>query len=96
MKKTSSILILAGIVSFSLSAQNLPFESDFQTNGTKAQAQKAASIVKNSGYNCKSISAFVVSKGSFGSGAEYSLVCNEYQYSYKIQDKGGKAVVTVD
>ncbi len=49
-------------------------------------------FVKGYGYKCDSVSS--ASDNVFSKG--YTLKCNNYNYTYKILDKGGKWSVTVD
>jgi hypothetical protein len=49
-------------------------------------------FVQAHGYRCDSVSA--ASDNLFSKG--YTLKCNNYNYTYKILDKGGKWYVTVD
>ncbi|MGE0081901.1 MAG: hypothetical protein AB7U81_11445 [Thiohalomonadaceae bacterium] len=51
-----------------------------------------AQYIQAYGYSCRSISA--VTPFAFSRG--YSVVCNEWTYSYEVEDKGGNWVVTVD
>jgi len=75
---------------------SIPIESDasFTTDiKDKVELIEAlAGAVKLSGYRCDSISganSFVWSRG-------YTLTCNNFSYKYKIEDKGGKMLITVD
>jgi len=57
-----------------------------------SQAEAAAGIVQLNGYRCNSISKFkplILDRG-------YHLICNNWQYSYTIKDKGGKMIVEVE
>jgi hypothetical protein len=49
------------------------------------------SLVRRNGYRCDSISSvrpFIMSEG-------YTLICNEFRYTYELADKGGRWIVTV-
>jgi len=66
------------------------FTEDIKNNVELLDA--LAGAVKLSGYRCDSISganSFVMSRG-------YTLACNNFAYKYKIEDKGGRMVITAD
>ena len=87
-------LLLALIVSAPVMATD--FAADYKSQGsglTPEQALLLAKVVKMKGYRCDEINAASRSPWSNG---KYSLVCNNWNYSFTIEDKGGRVVVTVD
>lgn len=88
MKKL--ILALALIAAPAMASTPIDGKSEHIQN--HAQAQAAANLVKAYGYRCDSISSF----SSFIMGGGYKLNCNGFNYTYEIEDKGGRWVVTVD
>lgn len=85
MKK---LLLITALVSLSATAR--PVDGDHVKN--KDLAEKAADYVESLGYRCDSLSAFYKSAWS----GAFTLSCNNYKYTYTIEDKGGRWVVTVD
>ena len=87
-------LLLALIVSAPVMATE--FASDYKSHGTGISPEQAlmlARIVELKGYRCDEINAASRSPWSNG---KYRLVCNNWNYSFTIEDKGGRVVVTVD
>lgn len=88
MKKLSLVLLMAAMPVFATT-----IESGFKSPTVNAkQAAVLAQVVKAYGYACSSVSGANRSQwdGSF------SLYCNNFNYSYKIKDVGGRIVVEVD
>lgn len=96
-------IILAIVIAMPLTAlaknkaeKKIPIEEDAQIyeeiKDKNDLIQALANAVNLYGYKCDSISAarpFIMSRG-------YILVCNRYAYEYKIEDKGGRMIITVD
>jgi|GEM_PF-3728183 len=59
---------------------------------TKAQADAIQSLIRAYGYTCSSFSS--VTWLSYSS--VYAVHCNNWRYSYELEDVGGNWVVTVD
>ncbi len=59
---------------------------------TMEQVQAAQAIVKAYGYTCDTVDEMQ----PFVFGGGFTIHCNNWKYSYKLEDKGGRWVVTVD
>lgn len=70
---------------------NTPIDGKREHIENHTQAQAAAELVKAYGYRCDSISSFQ----SFIMGGGYKINCNSFRYTYELEDKGGRWVVTV-
>lgn len=87
-------VIKIGILFFTLNASvsALTIEDHASFGGvTMDQVKALVSIVKQSGYSCSSISGafpFLLSHG-------FTLKCNNFRYTYEIEDAGGQWKVTV-
>lgn len=86
-------LILALIVSAPAMATTFADDYRQQPDLSSKQALMLAEIVKAFGYSCNSINS--ASRSAWSNG-KYKLVCNNWNYVYTIEDKGGRAVVTVE
>jgi hypothetical protein len=85
-------LLLALLVSAPVMATT--FASDYKSASLdKKQALILAQVVKMNGYRCDEINAANRSPWSNG---KFTLYCNNWNYSYVIEDKGGRIVVTVE
>lgn len=70
------------------------FADDYKSPSlTPEQALLLAKIVQMNGYRCDVING---ANRSAWSNGKFTLHCNNWNYSYKIEDKGGRAVVTVE
>lgn len=88
MKKLAAVLLMAAMPVFATTV-----ESGFKSNTVNAkQALVLAQVVKAYGYACASVSA--ANKSQFS--GNFSLMCNNFNYSYTIKDVGGRIVVEVD
>jgi hypothetical protein len=58
-----------------------------------APALQAA--IKAYGYRCDKVDLDSIVPFSWSGKRGYHIYCNEYQYGYEVEDKGGKIVVTV-
>lgn len=88
MKKLAAVLLVAAMPALATTV-----ERGFKPSTVNAkQALVLAQVVKAYGYACSSVSGANRSQwdGSF------SLYCNNFNYSYKIKDVGGRIVVGVD
>lgn len=47
------------------------------------------------GYKCEKVDLDSIVPFSWSGKSGYHIYCNEYQYGYEVEDKGGKIVVTV-
>ncbi len=47
------------------------------------------------GYKCDKVDLDSIVPFSWSGKSGYHIYCNEYQYGYEVEDKGGKIVVTV-
>ena len=56
-------------------------------------ANAFADYVVASGYRCNSITSF---RAALFSSGKFNLKCNNFRYSYTIEDKGGRWIVTVN
>lgn len=90
MKKSLLALSITAL-SFTASAGDLPYDKKVKAE-RQEQAQAAAKLVIAYGYRCDSISSF--NKMAFSSG--FTINCNRFNYSYDIEDVGGRYVVTVN
>ena len=57
-------------------------------------AQTGAMTVREAGYRCDTISAFVL-KSMFSTKA-FTLKCNEHRYSYTIENRNGRGIITME
>lgn len=89
MKKLLLALIVSAPVMATTFADDYRQQPDF---GSK-QALMLAEIVKAFGYRCDVINS--ASRSAWSNG-KYKLVCNNWSYVYTVEDKGGRAVVTVE
>ena len=87
MKK---LILAIALASTSAIAADVPYDGIVKQE-RKVKAQAAATMVKIYGYRCDSISSFM----PFILSAGYKISCNNYRYSYELEDKGGRWVVTV-
>lgn len=92
--KTLLLATAITLASFStVAATKVPYDnSAIVKKERKPKAQAAAAIVKIYGYRCDTISAFQPMVFSDG----YTISCNRFRYTYELEDKGGRWVVTVD
>lgn len=60
-------------------------------SASNASALQAA--IQASGYKCDNVDSIVPFSWSLKRG--YHVYCNDYQYSYEVEDVGGRIVVTV-
>lgn len=97
LKKLTLSFTLILITSTPIFAQSVPIERGAQfveTDGFSRRKLKSfidpgVKLIRAYGWRCDSISAvrpFVFSRG-------FTLVCNNYNYTYDISDKGGNWVV---
>ncbi len=85
-------LLLALLVS--APAMATTFASDYKSASlNQKQALVLAQVVIAYGYRCDEINAANRSPWSNG---KFTLHCNNWNYSYVIEDKGGRIVVTVE
>ena len=88
MKKLALVLL---VVAMPVLATTV--ERGFKSSTVNAkQALVLAQVVKAYGYACASVSA--ANKSPFS--GNFSLMCNNFNYSYTIKDVGGRIVVEVD
>lgn len=89
----SVILLIQSTVVFSEEMPVTRIEIDAKINKriTKSQAYAMAGMVRAYGYGCSSIS----SASSFAMSEGYRLSCNNYRYTYEIENKGGRWSVKV-
>lgn len=88
MKKLALVLLMAAMPVLATT-----IERGFKPNTVNAkQALVLAQVVKAYGYACASVSA--ANKSPFS--GNFSLICNNFNYSYTIKDVGGRIVVEVD
>lgn len=67
---------------------------DFKESSmNREQALVLAKVVVAYGYRCDTVNAANRSPWTAG---KFSLNCNDWRYSYTIEDKGGRVVVAVD
>lgn len=85
LASTLALTVLAPVA-----AQTTPYDNVVKSE-RKEKAQAAAYIVRAHGYRCDSISSFQ----PFVMSAGYTIRCNNYRYTYELEDKGGRWVVTV-
>ena len=90
MKKL--LIALMAAASFTATAAR-PIDSNPDYIKDIKAANAFADYVVALGYRCDSISSF--NKALWSSG-KFKLNCNGYRYTYIIEDKGGRWVVTVD
>jgi len=81
--KFSIAIILATISSSALAAFD---------HVTMEQVRAAQAIVKANGYSCNTVDEM----HPFILGGGFTIYCNNWNYSYELEDKGGHWVVTVD
>lgn len=90
-KRTILLAALGSLLATGVSAQTLaPDYSGDHVDGKTALI--LAQYVRAWGYRCDTVNAatpFMFSRG-------FNLYCNEYRYSYEIEDEGGRWIVTVD
>ena len=90
------ILALAVVLMMAVSASAYTIEKGAQiygaVEGRMDIVDSLVKFVKAHGYRCDSVSA--ASDNVFSKG--FTLKCNNYNYTFKILDKGGKWSVTVD
>ena len=87
-------LILAAAltaITFTASAKNRPIDGSLKHISNVEVASLVADYVEALGYSCKTISAFGMSPWS---SKKFTLTCNAYRYSYDLEDKGGRWIVT--
>lgn len=70
------------------------FEADFKINErlTEKNIVGVVGLVVFNGYKCDTLSA--ITPFAFGTG--FYVYCNQYSYSYDVEDKGGNWVVTLN
>lgn len=86
MKK---LIMAAAITAFTASATTI--DKDAQVTIPKDVALSLAQLIKIYGYRCDSISG----ARQFLSGRGFVVNCNDYRYTYEVEDKGGRWIVTV-
>ncbi|HHX8286271.1 MULTISPECIES: hypothetical protein [Vibrio] len=86
--------LLVGLLSapsFAIPVENdAVISKDFENN--PQLYEEVANLIRLYGYKCDSLSALrpmVFSRG-------FVAVCNRFSYTYEIEDKGGRWVVTLD
>ncbi len=87
-------LILAIALMAATTANAVTFSDDYKPSGlNEKQVELLVTVVKAYGYSCDVVNA---AYGSALNHKEWNLVCDDWTYSYEIEDKGGRAVVRVD
>jgi hypothetical protein len=86
--------LLGAFLSSSAWANDIYVEDDARLSEdiSNELAIEFAKYIQTSGYSCNSVSAvtpFVMSRG-------VKVVCNQWTYSYEVEDKGGNWVVSVN
>lgn len=86
-------LVMALVLTAAMPALATTIEAGFKASTVnKEQAKVLAQVVRAYGYACSSISA--ANKSPFS--GNFSIVCNNFNYSYTLKDVGGRIVVEVD
>ena len=90
--KFTAFLMLAAFCGNSF-AQSVTIESDasIYKSVTREQAINLAKYINAHGYSCRSVSAvtpFTIKRGWY-------VTCNQYNYRFEVEDRGGKYIVTV-
>ena len=90
---TISVLLLS-VFSASVLASDIYVEDDARLSEDVSTelAIEFAKLIQFNGYSCNSISGVVPSAMS----GNVRVVCNQWTYSYTIEDKGGNWVVSVN
>ncbi|MEJ1414311.1 MAG: hypothetical protein RPU90_12150 [Candidatus Sedimenticola sp. (ex Thyasira tokunagai)] len=79
--------IIAALIAMSSSSALAEF-----SHVTMKQVRAAQTIVKAHGYRCDTVDEMQ----PFILGGGFTIYCNNWKYSYELEDKGGRWVVTVD
>lgn len=92
MKSKAFLLVsLISNMAWALPVENDAVISD-DLKGKPQLYNEIADLIRAYGYRCDSLSGLhemVFSRG-------FSVTCNKFSYSYEIEDKGGRWVVTLD
>ena len=67
------------------------FGGSVKGNLTDSQVDAVQGLIKAFGYSCNKVDFALRSSWS----GDIDIICNNYKYSYLVQDKGGKWIVTV-
>jgi hypothetical protein len=75
-------------------ANAVPVEKDAQIYKTVSAdtVQALATLINLNGYKCTSVSSVLPMVFSTG----FHVNCNQYRYSYDVEDQGGRWIVTLD
>lgn len=93
MKVITTTLLVLLASSFQVYAQNITIEDDAEIHESVKMetAVLLAQYINEKGYSCRSISA--VTPFAFKRG--FSVMCNNWQYHFEVEDRGGKYIITV-
>lgn len=84
-------LLFAAVAALTFTASATTIEPDAQVGVTRDVAISLAELIKIYGYRCDSISG----ARKFLTGRGFVVNCNNYRYTYEIEDKGGRWVISV-
>ncbi len=79
------------IILASLALSSTPAIAAFE-RVTMAQVKAAQKLIQIDGYKCDNVDEML----PFILGGGFYVYCNNWQYSYELEDKGGRWIVTVD
>ena len=85
------IIVVAAIGSF-FTSENKNTKRDKQPTISTEQKNISKKLIVAFGYKCDKIDSIIRSEWD----GDYSITCNDYRYSYEIEDKGGNWVVTLN
>ena len=88
----ATIIAAAFVAAAQAQAQSIEPGAEIHKNVPRSAAVALAQLVQLYGYSCNSISAvtpFAFSRGFY-------VYCNNWRYSYEVEDRGGNWIVTVD
>lgn len=88
------LVLIAVSMALPAMAADVPIEPDavMSNNISTSLISPAVDMIRAYGWKCDSISAlrpFLMSRG-------FTVVCNNFSYTYNLEDKGGNWVVSLD
>ena len=94
MRLYSISILLLSVFSASVLASDIYVEDDARLSEDVSNelAIEFAKLIQLNGYSCNSVSGVAPSAMS----GNVRVVCNQWQYSYTVEDKGGNWIVTVN